>query len=341
MFTLEPDTAAGGSYVFTLRRPIDHTGDPGEAFALEFTATATDGDGDTVIQDFAINVDPAGDIGSIDYSNFDTGVFVNLSDNPATAPLDTQEVAGNTATDRDGVNTPSVGEDNVEGIVDAIGGSGDDVLIGDGTANTLDGNEGADQLVGGGGNDVLTGDGGNDHLDGGTGDDRMSGGAGDDTMIGGAGDDLFFVNGGNDSVYGNGTDLGDPDTIQAVFGENDTIVIYDNQADYDITRNANGSWDVENRSTGETDTLFGIEGIDFGGGGVDLDLTAGVFVFDASGNLVSTHGTIADAIGASSTLEGYTVEIHEGSYAENLSIGKALNFVGTGNVSIDVTSGTQ
>ena len=73
--------------------------------------------------------------------------------------------------------------DHIEGIEDATGGSGDDVLIGDGRANKLIGGPGADRLLGLGGDDrIETGDpsrtrivqrGRGDEVDGGPGKDNI------------------------------------------------------------------------------------------------------------------------------------------------------------------------
>ena len=56
-------------------------------------------------------------------------------------------------------------------IENAIGGSGNDILIGNGAANRLVGNDGNDTLIGGGGKDIMIGGGGNDEFRGGTGTD--------------------------------------------------------------------------------------------------------------------------------------------------------------------------
>jgi Ca2+-binding RTX toxin-like protein len=55
--------------------------------------------------------------------------------------------------------------------------SGDDLMIGDATANTLDGGDGNDVLSGGAGNDTLRGGAGDDVLEGGAGSDSLDGGA--------------------------------------------------------------------------------------------------------------------------------------------------------------------
>jgi Ca2+-binding RTX toxin-like protein/chemotaxis receptor (MCP) glutamine deamidase CheD len=141
-------------------------------------------------------------------------------------------------------------------------------------------------------------------------------------------------------------DLSVADNKFAKAGENDVAVYGGTQGQYDVSYNAVlDAWQVTSKAgapenAGKVDTLYGVEGIDFGGNGVDLDLTADVMVYDGSGNLVGTYATIQAAIDAGSTLDGYTVEIHAGTYAENLSLTKALSFVGIGAVSIDPASGT-
>ena len=62
------------------------------------------------------------------------------------------------------------------------GGSGDDVLLGDGAANLIWGEAGDDQAAGGGGDDSLSGGAGNDLLEGSQGSDTLEGGAGADTL---------------------------------------------------------------------------------------------------------------------------------------------------------------
>ncbi len=232
------------------------------------------------------------------------------------------------------------GNDTVDGAAMLHSSGSSDVRIvanGNDGNDTLRGGVGDDLLSGGNDNDMLSGNDGNDTLDGGAGSDRLSGGRGSDTMIGGEGDDSFFVNGGNDTVYGNGTDMSVADNVLAVSGESDTVVIYGDQDDHSITRNGDGSWTVENTNTGESDQLFGIEGIDFNGGGAEIDLTANVFVFDGSNNLIGTYATIQDGIDNADA--GYTVEVHEGTYAENLSVSEGITLVGVGDVTVDGGTG--
>ena len=76
-------------------------------------------------------------------------------------------------------------------IEDARGGSGDDVINGNGGKNALTGGKGADQLSGLSGNDRLTGGRAQDTLFGGNGDDRLDGQAGNDLLSGDRGADRF------------------------------------------------------------------------------------------------------------------------------------------------------
>lgn len=97
------------------------------------------------------------------------------------------------------------------GIEDAIGGSGDDTIVGNALRNRLEGRAGDDSLLGGDGRDVLHGAGGDDSLFGGTGGDtlvgaggrdRLSGDAGRDRLDGGAGADLLDGAAGRDRLDG-------------------------------------------------------------------------------------------------------------------------------------------
>lgn len=100
----------------------------------------------------------------------------------------------------------------------ALGGAGDDTIVG---------NMGNDILSGGAGNDTLTGNDGDDRLFGGDGDDRLEGGDGNDILMGGAGNDTLIGGYGDDELFGGDGD----DTILDDFGSsyveagagNDTI----------------------------------------------------------------------------------------------------------------------
>jgi uncharacterized repeat protein (TIGR01451 family) len=70
----------------------------------------------------------------------------------------------------------------------------DDVITGDGQANTLSGRGGNDQLIGNGGVDTLVGSVGNDDLQGGSGSDVLQPGPGNDTVDGGTSRDQLRFN---------------------------------------------------------------------------------------------------------------------------------------------------
>jgi len=125
-----------------------------------------DGQGgmDTVSYEFAA---PSALDGAIEAANFG-GVTVNLD-------------AGFAST--------AQGFDSIINVESAIGGGGDDQLIGSNLANFLSGRDGDDILQGGGGDDVIIT------------------GAGNDTATGGAGADTFFIDVGVKSISGgDGTD---------------------------------------------------------------------------------------------------------------------------------------
>jgi Ca2+-binding RTX toxin-like protein len=77
-------------------------------------------------------IDGGGGVNTLDYGAYTTGVSVNLADGTAT------NVAG-----------------GIRNIQNALGGVGDDVLVGTEGDNVLDGRDGVDQLDGRGGNDTL------------------------------------------------------------------------------------------------------------------------------------------------------------------------------------------
>ncbi len=103
------------------------------------------------------------------------------------------------------------------------GGSGDDILIGNGGNNNIAGNGGDDQIFGRAGNDVLSGNQGNDTLVGEAGNDTLFGGSGNDVLSGGVGKDVLDGGTGNDIVAGGaGVDTltGGPGQDQFLFDGN-------------------------------------------------------------------------------------------------------------------------
>ena len=84
------------------------------------------------------------------------------------------------------------GSDRIAAACMAVGGAGDDVLVGTAAdGDLLLGGEGSDELSGGDGIDALHGGPGVDTIDGGKGQDALVGGPGDDLLRGGPGGDTY------------------------------------------------------------------------------------------------------------------------------------------------------
>src|SRR5690606_31248304 len=88
---------------------------------------------------------------------------------------------------------------------------------------------------------VWNGTGGTDKLDGGYHNDTLNGAGGDDVLWGGKGHDLMKGGAGNDTIAGGG-------------GGCDIAVFSGNRNDYDITRNADGSFTVTHKNGGADGT---------------------------------------------------------------------------------------
>lgn len=187
-------------------------------------------------------------------------------------------------------------------IENAIGGSGNDTILGNGVDN------------------VLTGNGGNDVLGGGAGDDTLDGGTGDDTMLGGIGNDIFIVGEVGDVVIekaGEGIDTV-RSAINYTLGDNvENLVLTGsaqtgtgNALDNRLSGNA-GSNRLDGRAG--NDILVGGDGIDYltGGAGADIfiaEMTStktatkvGLLSFDvvldfAAGDRIDLSGIDANAL---------------------------------------------
>ncbi|HEU0099131.1 MAG TPA: pre-peptidase C-terminal domain-containing protein [Allosphingosinicella sp.] len=150
-----------------------------------------------------------------------------------------------------------------------------------------------------------------DYLAGSLGDDNFSGLAGDDVLTGNGGDDI--LNGGADfdtAVY-NGSSSG-----YAVTGTTDAsgrVISLTSVTDTDSGDGDEG-----------TDTLTGIEAIEFGDNAIDL--ADPVQLFDDNGNIVGTFGTIQAAIDAAS--DDYTIRVAAGTYDEDLVIDVGVAILG-------------
>jgi Ca2+-binding RTX toxin-like protein len=109
------------------------------------------------------------------------------------------------------VQVNNVAEDTVRNVENILGGSGQNLLTGNGSANIFGGGEINDVLVMLGGNDIAFGAGNNDYLYMGLGDDIAVGGDGVDVLLleggidegqGGDGQDYIFGGDGDDSLFG-------------------------------------------------------------------------------------------------------------------------------------------
>ena len=144
----------------------------------------------------ADDMDGGADSDTVDYSDKTTDLYLQSSGgNPK------GQGAGCTATSTK--DDASCEHDSLAGFENVVAGTGNDVVVGDGNANTLVGEGGNDTLDGGTGDDVLYGDqgtvNGKDYaLVGTPGDDVLKGGAGGDEIHGGA--DRLSAGGNGDSV---------------------------------------------------------------------------------------------------------------------------------------------
>ncbi|WP_340124135.1 tandem-95 repeat protein, partial [Methylobacter svalbardensis] len=221
--------------------------------ALNFTATATDGDGDQVSASFSVNVDSV----------------------PTAVDDITYTVQG---TDGDG--------DSVNGLIGATlypaqptisGTAGNDTLTGDNADNYLLGGDGDDILSGNGGDDLLVGGAGNDTLTGGNGNDILIGGTGNDILTGGASADVFKWNLADKGEAGNPahdivTDFGNGNNVldlrDLLTGEHDTSLAnylhFDKSgSDTVISVTSNGGNGIgENYDAGKVDQTITLEAVD-------------------------------------------------------------------------------
>lgn len=124
-----------------------------------------------------------------------------------------------------------------EGNDTVNGGTGREIIFGQGDDDSLLGNGGSDQIQGGNGNDTIDGGSSSDYLYGDAGDDNISGGTGNDVLAGDLEDTLVSKGAppmvaGNDNLNGgDGNDWllserritgTDPDTHKWVFASNGT-----------------------------------------------------------------------------------------------------------------------
>lgn len=178
----------------------------------------------------------------------------------------------------------------LESVEEIVGTSGNDIIllpenytndalqtfISGGAGNdSIGGSNMKDFVWGGDGDDLISTLGGDDTVFGDAGSDRIWGGDGNDTLIGGAQNDIISGDAGSDLIYGNGIDIANVHSDKfATLGENDIAAYSGDASKYDVVWNAAlEAWQVTakigapefNAGGNNTDTLYGIETIQFTG----------------------------------------------------------------------------
>jgi serralysin len=236
--------------------------------------------------DFTININPvvaiwdAGGIDRIDASGFATDQVIDL---------------GEGAFSSVGSMTRNVAIAFGAVIEQAIGGDGNDLLLGNAAANLLAGNGGIDTLRGYGGGDTLQGGAGTDLLYGGAGADSIDGGSGADILFGGSGGDA--LDGGADEDWLRFTGAAAGVTLSLLTGTGtggdaagDTYLGIENVSGSGFADGLTGS-NFNNKIEGAdgNDTISGQSGHDFLLGGAGDDTIDGGF-----GNDILRGGAGAD-----------------------------------------------
>ncbi len=171
-------------------------------------------------------------------------------------------------------------------IEQAVGGGGDDRLIGNAVANLLAGMGGVDRLEGGGGGDTLQGGAQADVLYGEAGDDTLEGGAGPDILFGGPGADRLEGGDGADwarfafATAGVALNLRDG-TGTGGKAAGDTYFDIENLSGSDWADDLTGSlYDNRIEGAGGDDMIHGLSGHDFLLGGAGDDTITGHYGVD-------------------------------------------------------------
>jgi Ca2+-binding RTX toxin-like protein len=191
-----------------------------------------DGEDDPVDANGLPNINPYGLLPSVGMPNDANDLFV-FTDEPSGCKTvtDTDDgidtIAATTVTTGSVINLRACATSTIAGtslkigpdtiIENALGGFGDDtiignsednILVGNGGNDTVRGGDGDDRIFGRDGNDILKGGDDNDLLEGNQGDDKLEGQDGDDILEGGDGDDILKGGEGDDILEGGaGNDL--------------------------------------------------------------------------------------------------------------------------------------
>ena len=226
--------------------------------------------------------------------------------------------------------------DTLVSIEHAIGGTGNDILRGNGFDNYLGGAEGKDTIQGGGGNDTL---------DGGTGNDRMLGGLGNDTYLLDSAADVVV------ELSKQGTDTVRTGLATYALGANVENLVATNATNHRFTGNGLDNLIIGGAGADTiaggigNDTIDGGAGIDrmLGSAGNDLFIaTAGDVVIEALNaghdTVQATGGTFVLGANIEDLVLAGTATNGTGNGLANIIIGNSLGNVlsgGAGNDTLD------
>jgi len=195
LYGVDTSTRAGNSVYFG-----DGGGTSGSAFYQYASSNMMVTGADGTNRDVILTIWDAGGTDLIDASDLSTNSQIDLRPGMFST-------IGNTDNNIAVAAAAEVNGSVINYIENAWGGSGNDRLFGNATANTLLGNGGNDTLKGYSGDDELLGNLGKDKLYGGNGSDDLKGNNGKDRLWGDKGDDTLNGNKHNDKLNGgNGND---------------------------------------------------------------------------------------------------------------------------------------
>ncbi|OYU48734.1 MAG: hypothetical protein CFE31_09845 [Rhizobiales bacterium PAR1] len=199
---------------------------------------------------------------------------------------------------------------SISSIQHLTGGSADDVLLGNASANIINGGDGNDIIDGRGGDNTLNGGAGNDTILAANGDNTVDGGSGDNTITLGTGSNTVTAGAGNDILTatgsGNSVNLGDGDNTVTITG-----------GDNNVTTGA------------------GVDTITLGGDNNIVDAGNGNNVIFATGNF----GNITTGTGNDSITAGDSTTVRDAGGDNTISLGNGDNDVITGAGIDTITAG--
>jgi len=172
-----------------------------------------------------------------------------------------------------GYDNGEEGEGDLVQAENAVGGAGDDVLLGGVEGSALKGGAGADTISGLYGDDILQGGSGNDDLAGAVGDDELNGGDGDDTLDGSFGADLLVGGSGADTVDYSSQSAPVSVTIDGT--ADDGLSGEEDNVELDVENVVGGTGDDVLVGSDQPNALQGGAGNDFFDGGLGADVLVG------------------------------------------------------------------